>query len=194
MHRISSVRKRAETTLNNIKGLIGYFDLDPARALDVILDVFADNILYHHVFFRELLQLSPWAPRRRKSEEVNGTHSKLPDGGFQPVQEGANTVCAQILGFKFAWYMVCSVMEHGAVLDRCDSDSRVLLQTPEGSVETPSEKLYLLAAILIWEGLVDLPSLWPHVGVTCYMRYHQDKSSRRPLVAHSSDRRGIQQA
>jgi hypothetical protein len=104
--RISSVRKRAETTLNNIKGLIGYFDLDPARALDVILDVFTDNILYHHVFFRELLQLSPWAPRRRKTDETNGNHSGLPDGGFQPIQEGANTVCAQILGFKFAWYTV----------------------------------------------------------------------------------------
>lgn len=38
------------------------------------------------------------------------------------------------------------------------------MQTPEGSAETPSEKLYLMTAILIWEGLVDLPSLWPHVS------------------------------
>lgn len=107
-NRLSSVRKRAETTLENIKGLIGYFDLDPARALDVILDVFADNVLYHHVFFRELLQLSPWAPKNRHDplSTSNGSSGLLPDGGFAPLQDGANTMCAQILGFKFGWYTV----------------------------------------------------------------------------------------
>lgn len=105
--RISTVRRRAETTLENIKGLIGYFDLDPARALDVILDVFADNILYHHVFFRELLLLSPWAPKVRHDPPMTDSNqSLLPDGGFESIQEGANTICAQILGFKFAWYTV----------------------------------------------------------------------------------------
>lgn len=104
---ISAVRRRAETTLENIKGLIGYFDLDPARALDVILDVFADNVLYHHVFFRELLLLSPWAPKVRHDPlATDPSQGLLPDGGFEPIQEGANTICAQILGFKFAWYTV----------------------------------------------------------------------------------------
>lgn len=112
--RIAITRKRVESTLTNIKALIGYFDLDPARALDVILDVFADNILYHHVFFRELLRLSPWAPRTGKSHgtslnsnrvnEVKGFY--LPDGSLPSVREGANTICTQILGFKFAWYTV----------------------------------------------------------------------------------------
>lgn len=37
-------------------------------------------------------------------------------------------------------------------------------KTGDGAAETPSEKLYLLAAILIWDGLVDLQALWPHVS------------------------------
>ena len=110
---LNVTRRRADKTMTNIKALIGYFDLDPSRALDIILEVFADNILHHHVFFRELLRLSPWgntALLKRKETSVNG-HSDLekpllPDGSFESRPEGANAVCAQILGFKFAWYAV----------------------------------------------------------------------------------------
>lgn len=75
----------------------------------MILDVFADNVLYHHVFFRELLQMSPWAPKTKQDAEAaanNGSAGLLPDGSFAPIPDGANTVCAQILGFKYSWYTV----------------------------------------------------------------------------------------
>ena len=113
---MESVTRRAETANRNVKALIGYFDLDPARTLDIILDTFADNILYYHVFFREFLRLSPWGPdeqgdANRSGASSNGDdqHGKkplLPDGSFESRPEGASSICAHILGFKFAWYAV----------------------------------------------------------------------------------------
>lgn len=52
--------------------------------------------------------MSPWAPKTRHEPAApsDGTSGLLPDGSFETVQDGANTVCAQILGFKFAWYTV----------------------------------------------------------------------------------------
>ena len=119
---IATTRRRAEKTMNNIKALIGYFDLDPSRALDIILDVFADNILNHHVFFRQLLRLSPWQssePAEVKQVATNGDEkgkkSMLPDGSFESKSEGSGSVCAQILGFKFAWYAVCVTSQEIAI-------------------------------------------------------------------------------
>lgn len=104
---MTNVRKRALKTVENIKGLIGYFDLDPVRTLDIILDVFADNVLYHHVFFRELLKASPWSPKGElASLNCHQPESLLPDGSMGSSKRGSG-VCAQILGFKFAWYNVC---------------------------------------------------------------------------------------
>lgn len=107
-----NIRKRASKTVENIKGLIGYFDLDPIRTLDIILDVFADNVLYHHVFFRELLKASPWAPKKELAQ-ANGYHTEslLPDGSMGSSTTGSS-VCAQILGFKFAWYNVSVSLIH----------------------------------------------------------------------------------
>lgn len=40
--------------------IVGYFDLDPNRALDFILDVFDVHLTTHWSFFLVLLGLSPW--------------------------------------------------------------------------------------------------------------------------------------
>jgi len=42
---------RIEKVSNNIKAMIGFFDLDPNRTLDIILDVFCYNVISHHPFF-----------------------------------------------------------------------------------------------------------------------------------------------
>ena len=115
---MESVTRRAETANRNVKALIGYFDLDPARTLDIILDTFADNILYYHVFFREFLRLSPWGPQEQGSaskptssgngDDRHGKKPLLPDGSLESRPEGASSICAHILGFKFAWYAVCN--------------------------------------------------------------------------------------
>ena len=110
---LANIRKRAAKTVENIKGLIGYFDLDPSRTLDIILDVFADNVLYHHVFFRELLRLSPWAPKShtRTQQDSSERTSLLPDGSLGEARTDSTSMCAQILGFKFAWFAVGCLLE-----------------------------------------------------------------------------------
>ncbi|KAJ3217345.1 THO complex subunit 2 [Clydaea vesicula] len=80
------VEERIDIVLRNITVLIGYFDLDPNRVLDVILDVFAANITEHYDFFLLLLEKSPW----------NSKNLDLK-------QKSASNV-AQILGFKFSYY------------------------------------------------------------------------------------------
>ncbi|KAJ3060344.1 THO complex subunit 2, partial [Quaeritorhiza haematococci] len=57
------VKERVQLVLRNVKGLIGYFDLDPNRVLDIILDVFVGNLLDHWDFFVELLEASQWRSR-----------------------------------------------------------------------------------------------------------------------------------
>ena len=96
----------------------GFFNLDPTRTLDIILDVFSDNVTHHHHFFRSLLRNSPWgkesfAPlqkKQAKSQDVEmddatgAGASNEPDGGLG--EEKGNNTMAQILGFKFAFYQV----------------------------------------------------------------------------------------
>jgi THO complex subunit 2 len=48
-----------------IKGLIGTFDLDVGRVLDVTLDVFAAVLIKQFRFFIKLLRVSSWWPRSR---------------------------------------------------------------------------------------------------------------------------------
>jgi len=49
-------------TFENIKALIGSFDLDAGRVLDVVLDVFATLLVKHYRFFVKLLRASSWWP------------------------------------------------------------------------------------------------------------------------------------
>ncbi|KAI8914848.1 transcription factor/nuclear export subunit protein 2-domain-containing protein, partial [Powellomyces hirtus] len=83
--RAEAVEERAHIVMENIQSLIGYFDLDPNRVLDLILDSFTANIADHWDFFVRLLEMSPW---RAKETTPNEPRS----------------VCGQILGFKFDWY------------------------------------------------------------------------------------------
>ena len=50
-----AIEARARPTWERALGLIGYFDLDPNRALDIILDVFSIHLATHHAFFISLL-------------------------------------------------------------------------------------------------------------------------------------------
>lgn len=116
--------------MERVQALIGYFDLDPTRTLDIILDVFSDNIVHHHHFFRDLMRASPWgrsAASRKHQDPVgldqrqdasgdvdmsNGSHAEAstskvaaePDGALR--EESGDFICAQVLGFKFSIYQV----------------------------------------------------------------------------------------
>lgn len=148
----ASRNARARGVVNNVKALIGYFDLDPNRVLDILLDIFASNIVLHWPFFLAVLEASSWGRaaslQTERSSRQNGSamdvDAKTPEAYFGPVNldiktdEGHRKV-AQILGFKFGYYQMQDV------------NDRV------------PEELYLLAAILIREGNVRFQDLYTHL-------------------------------
>ena len=110
--------------------MIGYFDLDPNRALDIILDVFSVNIATHWHFFLALLTCSPWVgehtrlrdwsasggmdlePERYRGKSLDEIlraaegDAYQPEAPSKPTEQTNPKVLAQILGFKFSHYQV----------------------------------------------------------------------------------------
>ncbi|KAJ3723327.1 transcription factor/nuclear export subunit protein 2-domain-containing protein [Lentinula raphanica] len=152
-----SISNRARACWEKIISLIGFFDLDPNKALDIILDVMSVNLASHYTFFLALLSFSPWA----RSSPVRHDELPIPPnpllGRFKgqtldeildlvnprplPSEDavGGSRVLAQILGFKLNYYQS--------------------IDAPE----TP-KSLYLTSAILIREGFVALEDLYPHLS------------------------------
>ena len=52
-----------EETVERVKAMIGAFDLDVGRTLDVVLDVFGAVLVKQYRFFVKFLRASPWWPR-----------------------------------------------------------------------------------------------------------------------------------
>ena len=123
--------ERVQPIWERIVSLIGYFDLDPNRALDVILDLFSAYLTTHWSFFLVLLSLSPWKgqcgsftwineERVEPMKEEDST-SKFKGKSLDEVLSMAEStdlsrttpvqstprVMAQVLGFKFRHYQVC---------------------------------------------------------------------------------------
>ncbi|MCO5583306.1 hypothetical protein L7F22_037216 [Adiantum nelumboides] len=141
--------ERAQRVMNNISALIGYFDMDPNRVLDVILDIFSANVVHHWPFFLALISLSPW---RTVGQGVRSNAMDLDASEGENVwrfgsvdtninDESGHHTCAQILGFKFAFY-----------------------QHPETQRQNGLEELYMVAAILIKVGQIRFIDLMPHLS------------------------------
>jgi THO complex subunit 2 len=58
-----------EDTVEKVKAMIGSFDLDVGRTLDVILDVFGAVLIKQFRFFVKFLRASPWWPRESKTSK-----------------------------------------------------------------------------------------------------------------------------
>ena len=127
-----AVQIRAAAVWQRIVSLIGYFDLDPNRALDIILDVFSVNIATHWQFFLALLARSPWVGERtclrnwekkgsiepdrtqdqyrgKTLDEILHLAEKNVKGAATPATANPQAkpkVLAQVLGFKFSHYQV----------------------------------------------------------------------------------------
>ena len=56
-----------EESVEKVKALIGAFDLDVGRSLDVVLDVFGAVLVKQFRFFVKFLRTSPWWPRQDKN-------------------------------------------------------------------------------------------------------------------------------
>ncbi|KAL9610840.1 MAG: hypothetical protein Q9167_004480 [Letrouitia subvulpina] len=57
-----------EETFERVKGMVGAFDLDVGRVLDVTLDVFAAVLVKQYRFFVKYLRASSWWPKDRTTE------------------------------------------------------------------------------------------------------------------------------
>jgi THO complex subunit 2 len=63
-----------QNAFERVKGLIGTFDLDVGRVLDVTLDVFASVLIKQNRFFVKFLRISSWWPRSyiKSSDPLGG--------------------------------------------------------------------------------------------------------------------------
>ncbi|KAK0191289.1 transcription factor/nuclear export subunit protein 2-domain-containing protein [Armillaria mellea] len=157
----SVIEERARPVWEKITSLIGYFDLDPIRALDIILDVLSTHLATHYTFFIALLSFSPWAGSYRKHAKetpmsVDESESRYKGKTLHQVLSLADprsnsetpsasqkpSVLAQVLGFKFVYY-----------------------SGPDVSEQTP-RNLYLTAALLIREKFIVLEDLYPHLSLS----------------------------
>ncbi|TGZ84546.1 hypothetical protein EX30DRAFT_300558 [Ascodesmis nigricans] len=137
-------------TGERVKGLIGAFELDPGRVLDILLDTAACTVVSNARFFVRLLKGSAWWPQQlpttpEDSSSTNAIFGKLASEGigafFEKLENPrGNKVAAQLLGFKFRYY-----------------------QRPDVTEVTP-ENLLVLSALLIKIGFVDLTDLYPHLA------------------------------
>jgi THO complex subunit 2 len=123
-----SLRARAKRTWDHIVGLVGYFDLNPNRVLDIIVDIFAGHALMHYAFFLELLRLTSWVLPTKETQydrRQRGAIPQLPSGAYtgkefddilRIAEKGGDIaddpeakrscVLGQIIGFKFAQIQV----------------------------------------------------------------------------------------
>lgn len=124
------IEDRARPVWEKVISLIGYFDLDPNRALDIILDVLSQHLATHYSFFLALLSFSPWSGSYRRplpDSEAMDTKADIPPDLYKSKSldevlslaeanstsaataspnKGGSRVLAQVLGFKFSYYQV----------------------------------------------------------------------------------------
>jgi THO complex subunit 2 len=67
-----------QASWERIKGLIGTFDLDVGRVLDVVIDVFSATMLRNLMFFTRLLRISSWWPRNQIEHSEKALTGGLP--------------------------------------------------------------------------------------------------------------------
>jgi THO complex subunit 2 len=77
-------------TFEKVKSLVGAFNIDPGRTLDVTLDVFGDMLIKRHRFFVRYLRASSFWPQKHKIDAV--THD---DPGFTSLPAWAQPDCSQ---------------------------------------------------------------------------------------------------
>ena len=81
----------ARISFERVKAMIGAFNLDVGRVLDVTLDVFAAILVRHSAFLVKFLQLSTWWPR----ELLSDTH-KTANSAQKSRQSGSNPSSAEL--------------------------------------------------------------------------------------------------
>jgi len=151
------IAAKSDELLTVVNALIGYFELDPNRVFDNILDICSQNLLSHVRFVLHFLHHSPWAPstlaasRPFSSLSVNEKRQCLELirrdlVGYYKAEEynnGGSKLAARLLGFKFRYYAASS-----------EDDVK--------SQPSP-EPLVFMTALLIKSGFVKLSDLYLYV-------------------------------
>ncbi|OAA58327.1 tho2 protein [Cordyceps fumosorosea ARSEF 2679] len=99
----------AQHTFERVKALIGTFDLDVGRVLDVTLDVAAAVLIKQYKFFVKFLRISSWWPRSQIKLDSPSYSAGLPtwanpgysDWTTSPEDELANTEAKQFRDIEF---------------------------------------------------------------------------------------------
>lgn len=79
--------ENVEEAVEKVKALIGAFDLDVGRSLDVVLDVFGSVLVKSHRFLVKFLRASPWWPRQGGSRSSSRNPTGLPAWALPEVDE-----------------------------------------------------------------------------------------------------------
>ncbi|KAJ2491954.1 THO2 plays a role in transcriptional elongation [Coemansia sp. RSA 2050] len=86
---LGDLQQRVRCLLVDINRLIGVFNLDPNRALDIILDCFMSSVRFYWAFYIALLDASPWCRSQADSLKI-----------------------AQLVGWKLQFYINGSPSDH----------------------------------------------------------------------------------
>src|SRR5579862_5283459 len=155
---LEEMTARCEELLTVVNALIGYFELDPNRVLDNVLDVCSQNLLSHSKFILSFLHHSPWAPphtdlplpfastdnkeKRRRLDMLQSDFTGFYDSEIR--RRGGSKLAAQLLGFKLR-------------------SLRTSNNAMEKAVASP-ESLIFLIALLLKSGFIHLSDIYPYVG------------------------------
>lgn len=143
--------QRAKALWKECMSIVGWFDLNPQRVLDMILDAFCQKVTTHWRFYLDLLENSIW---NKKNMVSSPTDTKEADAKESPsntnfaaslASETGNKVLTQVLGFKFAYHRYSA------------QDLKTIEEDPEPA---PQELLYV-TAILIRQGFVRTLDILP---------------------------------
>ncbi|KAF0425173.1 THO complex subunit 2 [Gigaspora margarita] len=126
---------RVQSLLETIQTLIGFFNLDPNRVLDLILDVFIANVKNHYEFFIQLLKNSPWLPDPVDMDKYSPNYDILDEWS----NDKGNPTCAHLLGTKFSRYKGSDMMPDAI------------------------QSLHIASAILVHNEIVKIADLYPHI-------------------------------
>ncbi|KAG4301413.1 hypothetical protein PCK1_002339 [Pneumocystis canis] len=139
--------------LNNITSLIGFFDLDSNRVLDILLTMASQNLIYHWRIFIELFSISSWwsfsklyfsleeITSYEKRKKLNNILEKGTQFLFDDIQCcSGSKIASQLLGFKLKF-----------------------INSSENRQENP-DSLFMLIALLIKYKLVSIEDILPYLS------------------------------
>ncbi|KAL9937253.1 hypothetical protein V8E36_003662 [Tilletia maclaganii] len=183
IHRVSSVLKK-------IRALVGFFNLDSSRVLDVLLDVMGLHLAAHWPFFCSLLELSTWgAHLRARGSNASADQNAMDVDGSGATGGGADGLLSaqrqpQPLGDLAE---EISNLPTFLASETGNSTCAQLLgfkfrdyQRAESS-DVLLEELYLLTALLVQRGFVRLLDLVPHLAPDAAQLRKQEMDHRKKL-------------